>query len=168
MQQPTGKNVTDEELIALSVKELNRMLKGLTREEVIKLKQRRRTLKNRGYAANCREKRISQKEVLETEKDILRNEVDRLQRENDIVRMELSALKNRYDALQRFAEANKIHVVTAQPLYLGNSVRQDSPPKQSCLPQTQVTQHSFNHHNFPKYSESMHHESVIVKQEPRM
>jgi len=163
-----AKPVSDEELIALSVKELNRMLKGLTRDEVIKLKQRRRTLKNRGYAANCREKRISQKEVLETEKDGLRNEVDRLQRENDIVRMELSALKNRYDALQRFAEANKIHVVTAQPLYLGNSVRAHDTPTQPIMPQTQVTPHSFSQHDFPKYSEPMHHESVIVKTEPRL
>lgn len=166
LQPPKDKSVSDEELIALSVKDLNRMLKGLTRDEVIKLKQRRRTLKNRGYAANCREKRISQKEVLEGEKDGLRGEVERLQRENDIVRMELSALKNRYDALHRFAEANKIHVVTAQPLYLGNSLRNEVPPTQTILPQ--VTQQSFSHHGFPKYSESMHHESVIVKSEPRM
>lgn len=166
VQPANTKTVSDEELIALSVKELNRMLKGLTRDEVIKLKQRRRTLKNRGYAANCREKRISQKEILEVEKDGLRSEVERLQRENDIVRMELSALKNRYDALQRFAEANKIHVVTAQPLYLGNSVRHDSPPTQTILPQ--VSQQSYSHAGFPKYSESMHHDSVIVKSEPRL
>lgn len=166
LQPPTrDKAISDEELIALSVKELNRMLKGLTREEVIKLKQRRRTLKNRGYAANCREKRISQKEILEGEKDGLRNEVERLQRENDIVRMELSSLKNRYDALQRFAEANKIHVVTAQPLYLGNSLRHDTTPTQAIMPQ--VTKHTFTHPGFPSYTESMHHESVIVKSEPR-
>ncbi|WAQ96890.1 MAFK-like protein [Mya arenaria] len=170
----TPKTISDEELIALSVKDLNRMLKGLTRDEVIKLKQRRRTLKNRGYAANCREKRISQKDVLETEKSVLRNEVDRLQRENDIVHMELSALKNRYDALQRFAEANKIHVVTAQPLYLGNSLRVErherhEPPTQPIVPQTHITQQSaFSQHDFVKYSESMHHESVIVKSEPRL
>ena len=153
------------------------MLKGMTRDEVIKLKQRRRTLKNRGYAANCREKRISQKEVLETEKDVLRNEVERLQRENDIVRMELSALKNRYDALQRFAEANKIHVVTAQPLYLGNSMRherqerqerQETTPTQTIMPRTNISQHSFSPNDYVKYSEAMHHESVIVKSEPRM
>ena len=162
LEVPSSKQLSDDELIALSVKELNRMLKGMTRDEIIKLKQRRRTLKNRGYAANCREKRISQKEVLETEKDQLRNEVDRLQRENDVVRMELSSLKNRYDALQRFAEANKIHVVTAQPLYLGNSTRHHLPPH-PIHPQAQYpTQYESMHR------ESMHHESVIVKPEPRL
>ncbi|KAL3875751.1 hypothetical protein ACJMK2_033669 [Sinanodonta woodiana] len=143
-------NVTDDELVALSVKELNKLLKGLNREDVQKLKQRRRTLKNRGYAANCREKRISQKEELEGEKDRLREEVHRLQRENDVVRMELNSLKSRYDALQRFAEANKIHVLTAQPLYLGNHMHHSRPH----LPLESMR------------TEPMHHESVIVKAEP--
>lgn len=102
--------VSDDELVGLSVKDLNRILKGMARDEVIKLKQRRRTLKNRGYAANCREKRISQKEVLETEKYQLKAEVDRLQRENDVVKMELSALRSKCDALERFAEVNNIRI----------------------------------------------------------
>lgn len=109
MASPT--NISDDDLISLSVKELNRMLKGLERDDVIKLKQRRRTLKNRGYAANCREKRLSQKEVLESEKDGLKSEVTRLQRENDVVKMELNALRNKYDALRRFAEVNRIKVL---------------------------------------------------------
>lgn len=108
-----SKWISDDELVGLSVKELNRLLKGMTRDEVVKLKQRRRTLKNRGYAANCREKRISQKEVLETEKHQLKAEVDRLQRENDVVKMELSALRSKCEALERFAEVNNICVPLA-------------------------------------------------------
>ncbi|PVD38165.1 hypothetical protein C0Q70_00776 [Pomacea canaliculata] len=107
--------VSDDELVSLSVKELNRILKGMSREEVVKLKQRRRTLKNRGYAANCREKRISQKEILETEKHQLKAEVDRLQRENDVVKMELSALRSKCEALERFAELNNICIPMSLP-----------------------------------------------------
>jgi len=54
--------IPDEELRTISVRELNRKLKqsGCTKEQAISIKQRRRTLKNRGYAANCRHKRQTQ------------------------------------------------------------------------------------------------------------
>ncbi|XP_063445495.1 transcription factor MafK-like [Mytilus trossulus] len=109
--------ISDNELVAMTVKELNKLLKGLNKEEIIKLKQRRRTLKNRGYAANCREKRMTQKDILEGEKDGLRAEVERLQRENDVVKLELNSLKNKYDALQRFAEVNRIRVLSPPIMY---------------------------------------------------
>lgn len=63
-------DISDDELISISVRDLNRTLKmkGLTRSEIVKMKQRRRTLKNRGYAASCRIKRIEQKDDLETKR----------------------------------------------------------------------------------------------------
>ena len=41
--------IQDETLAHLTVKELNKRVSNLSRDEVVALKQRRRTLKNRGY-----------------------------------------------------------------------------------------------------------------------
>merc|ERR1711974_378148 len=62
-------NMTDEELVLIPTKDLNKVVKesGLNKEDVRKIKEKRRTLKNRwptnpkmiarGYAASCRVKR---------------------------------------------------------------------------------------------------------------
>ncbi|KAK5850535.1 hypothetical protein PBY51_001407 [Eleginops maclovinus] len=106
VKQECGENVpvlSDSELMSLTVRELNLHLRGMSRDEIQKLKQRRRTLKNRGYAASCRVKRVSQREALEQQKTELQREVERLGVENAGMRKELEGLGARLAALQRFA-----------------------------------------------------------------
>lgn len=103
-------DISDDELVSISVRDLNRTLKlrGLTREEIVRMKQRRRTLKNRGYAASCRIKRIEQKDVLETEKSQEWRDLEVMQEENDNIRRDIENWRNKYEALKKFARANDI------------------------------------------------------------
>ena len=96
----SGGDIEDDELVKLPVRELNRRLQGLTRDEVVRLKQKRRTLKNRGYAQNCRSKRMQQRHVLEQENSELNNEIMRLRQQLARAQQERDAYKRQCDALR--------------------------------------------------------------------
>lgn len=102
--------MSDEELVHLSVRDLNRQLKasGLTRSEIVKMKQRRRTLKNRGYAASCRNKRLEQKDDLEGERAVVIQEITRLQEENKTLEGEVDNLRSKYSTLLDYARKQGI------------------------------------------------------------
>jgi len=93
-------DITDEELVTLSVRELNRRVHGLPRDIVTKLKRKRRTLKNRGYAQNCRTKRLQQRDSLEKENSILLDELNKLKAEVGKVRRERDFYKRECDMLR--------------------------------------------------------------------
>ncbi|EPB77902.1 astacin [Ancylostoma ceylanicum] len=74
-QSPLSAEVTDEELQRISVRQLNQRLQGHDRQVVTMLKQKRRTLKNRGYALNCRVRRIQNQLQLEADNIQLRDQI---------------------------------------------------------------------------------------------
>lgn len=92
----SDKLIEDELLTTLTVRELNKRLHGCPREEVVRLKQKRRTLKNRGYAQNCRSKRLQQRHELERNNKQLYNDLQRTRQELDKVMQELNMLKQCY------------------------------------------------------------------------
>jgi hypothetical protein len=91
----------DDALLNMTVRDLNRQLQGHSKEEVTKLKQRRRTLKNRGYAQSCRTKRVHQRDVLEQTKSSLEMEVTQLREDFSTVKQERDTYKRKYEALQK-------------------------------------------------------------------
>ncbi|CAH1109051.1 unnamed protein product [Psylliodes chrysocephalus] len=88
-------NLNDEMLMTLSVRELNKRLHGCPREEIVRLKQKRRTLKNRGYAQNCRSKRLQQRQDLELQNRSLQHEIHRLKSELSRVSQERDVYKQK-------------------------------------------------------------------------
>lgn len=87
--------IDDDLLTTLTVRELNKRLHGCPREEVVRLKQKRRTLKNRGYAQNCRSKRLHQRHELEKTNRQLNQDLHRLKQEYTRVCQERDQLKQR-------------------------------------------------------------------------
>lgn len=102
-----GMNISDDDLLKLGVKELNKLLKSLSPENRTKLKRRRRILKNRGYAANCRTKRMSQKELLQIDKEKLENDVKNLTNQKQMLKIKLDSINDRYKDLQHYVSILK-------------------------------------------------------------
>lgn len=109
---------TDKELRELGVKEINSLLKvrGLSKEEVAQVKQRRRTLKNRSYAQHSRMRRIENKTNLEITRDNLLKELEQVQRQLAVTSRERDFFKSKYVKL--LAQVSKMpgRVLKISPL----------------------------------------------------
>ena len=114
IKQPTNQQIilTEEELADMPVKDLNSLLRGLPETEVLKLKQKRRTIKNRGYAQTSRTKRTTQKCLLEGEKMTLEEQLDKLSSDNEMLRRERDEARIKLEAFERFAGMSGIVIMT--------------------------------------------------------
>ena len=68
--------ISDEEIKNLRVQELNKLLRGVPRDEAVKIRRKRRNLKNRGYALRCRMRRQQFQEDLFNENQLLKRQLE--------------------------------------------------------------------------------------------
>ena len=97
--------ITDEDLMTISIRDLNKRLKSLSKVEAHKIRKRRRSLKNRGYATSCRQRRTAQKESLEKQNQRLKAQLLEAKenlcnavKDRDMYKMKFERLRNLYSA----------------------------------------------------------------------
>ena len=95
----TSSELNDDELLSLSTRELNRRLQSLSSDERSRLKQRRRTLKNRGYAQTCRTRRVNDHHKLQHTTEALVAEVNELKDKLSTVTAERDYYRDQFDNL---------------------------------------------------------------------
>ncbi len=95
------KGLTEEQLVSLTARDLNRICREMPEDIVKQLKKRRRTLKNRGYAYNSRVRRVTQKTALETERDDLKQQIQQLSERCRFLEKEADQWKRKAMTLER-------------------------------------------------------------------
>ena len=93
--------LTEEQLVSLSARDLNRLCRDLPEDIIKQLKKRRRTLKNRGYAYNSRVRRVSQKNQLEKERDELQKQITQLQEKVKSLERECEGWKRKAQVIEK-------------------------------------------------------------------
>ena len=78
----------------------------------MRLKQRRRTLKNRNYASSCREKKDEEIVTLEKLKSEEIDEVTRMEDENTRIQEEIKAMESKYQMILEFARDQNLEIVS--------------------------------------------------------
>ncbi len=74
--------IDDHQIMAMSVKELNTLLKNMKPDDANNIKRRRRILKNKGYAANSRHRQTSLTGNLSVQRNQLRKQVNEEKKHN--------------------------------------------------------------------------------------
>jgi len=103
--QQREQEISDKQLVTMSTREINTTLQAHDRKFVHAVKRRRRTLKNRVYALNCRVKRATIRAALEDEVKEQRLVIHHLRQEVDSLRRQLG--QNLQTPCTRFDGATK-------------------------------------------------------------
>ena len=86
-------DIAEDHLLKFSVRDLNKILHGMPKHKQKMLKQKRRTLKNRGYAQNCRSKRMVARQDLEVTNSTLHQNMQNLMNELTNTKKQCEVLK---------------------------------------------------------------------------
>ena len=97
----TSSELNDDELMSLSTRELNRRLQSVSPDERNRLKQRRRTLKNRGYAQTCRTRRVRDHSKLQQDTEALVAEVNELKDQVSTLTAERDFYREQFENLRQ-------------------------------------------------------------------
>ncbi|XP_075729508.1 uncharacterized protein LOC119164951 [Rhipicephalus microplus] len=93
--------LTRSELVSMSVRQLNIRVRTahLDGQQTRALKHLRRMLKNRGYAAICRTRRVEQRGYLEEQKETIRAHIEALEAENDEIAADIARVRRDFTGL---------------------------------------------------------------------
>lgn len=119
MVEENPQDIDINTLVSLSIKDLNKQLRGMSRSEVVRLKQLRRRLKNRTYAKLSRHKRVATICLLEEEITDLEHEVTFHTKETDRLSQNVQETEQKFNLLLKFATDNNITIemdVSSDPL----------------------------------------------------
>lgn len=100
------KEIGDEEIKNLRVQELNKLLRGMPRDEAAKIRRKRRNLKNRGYALTCRIRRQQFQEELFKENQFLKKQLEDDREKLRKVLKERNTYKRKFQQLQSACEGD--------------------------------------------------------------
>ncbi|CAM4796286.1 unnamed protein product [Rotaria magnacalcarata] len=117
-------SIDDHQIMTMSVKELNTLLKSMKPNDAANIKRRRRILKNKGYAASSRHRQTSMVGNLSVERSQLVRQISQLQHENESLSQELRGWKQRYSDLQLLA--SPIGTVSQSTAAKSNNVKEPS------------------------------------------
>jgi len=103
----------DSQLARVKAKELNKILKekpDLPADSKKKIKEVRRTLKNRGYARGSRHKKLEEERKLQAQCDKIKAETDLIAKETSKFKAKLQSLQDSCDYRIEWAESEGINI----------------------------------------------------------